>query len=54
MWIRFGGNEKEDEGEKDKGERKFQRTKENKVGLWFLVRYARSFSDPGSMQTFLR
>lgn len=54
MWIRFGGNEKEDEGEKDKGERKFQRTKENKVGPWFLVRYARSFSDPGSLQTFLR
>lgn len=37
MWIRFGGNENEDEGEKDKGERKFQRTKEDEVGPWFAM-----------------
>lgn len=33
IWIRFGENEHEDEGEKNKGERKFQRT--NEVGPRF-------------------
>lgn len=37
MWIRFGENENEDEGEKNKGERKFQRTKANEVGPRFAT-----------------